>query len=407
MRPLLLAALLVCLSATSKACLNDRDSDALATQNARFPDALRVLSGRFERNPPRFYILRIARVTRQLLIRPRDFALYADLAVAFDKSGDDESALRAMAHKRALLPPFDAKANVNKEAWYRYYANDGTFRVHRFLKQGAKPSALPDLRFARGEIARALQIKPTAHWGREKYRLAVMDWMIGARTKKTEFSLGDFLLSRFQIGYDYDQPHRPLPQNRREMAQGIASLIVLGEAWSNPDLFDALATALETRPTIALSYLARQRSQELLRNGAHSLLPKAIFELAEYQFEDGREFGLNANNAKTLEAFYPKLRAEADDWKNQRDNFMASRFATGKHPDTDTDFWKGWHEPPAPQLAQIAWWNDKRARRIESRQSQTDIFLSFYFLLSLLVALPTWWVWQERRKIRKRKTSAL
>jgi len=76
MRPLLLAALLVCFSATSKACLNDRDSDALATQNARFPDALRVLSGRFERNPPRFYTMRIARVTKQLKARTRAFAAF-------------------------------------------------------------------------------------------------------------------------------------------------------------------------------------------------------------------------------------------------------------------------------------------------------------------------------------------
>jgi len=406
MRPLLLATLLVCFSVSAKACLNDRDSDALATQNARFPDALRVLSGRFERNPPRFYLMRIARVNRQLKVRPREFGLYDDLAVALDKSGDDESALRAMATKRALLPPFDARDETSKEAWYRYYANNGTFRVHRFLKQGAKPSALPDLQLARTEIHRALQIKPNAHWGREKYQLAVMDWMIAARTKKTWLSLGDFLLQRFQIDADFDRPRHPLAQNRRDMAQGLASLIVLGEAWRSPDLFDALATSLETRPTIALSYLARQRSQELLGNGARSLQPDTVMPLQMYWLTDTREYGLNETNSKTLEAFYPKLRAEADDWATQRDHFMASRFAIGKHPDTDADFWKGWHEPPAPQLAQVAWWNQKRAWQIEARYAQKIRRVISFAPLGLLATLPMLWIWRKRRNNRKRKTSA-
>lgn len=407
MRPLLLAALLVCFSATSKACLNDRDSDALATQNARFPDALRVLSGRFERNPPRFYTMRIARVTKQLKPRPRDFALYDDLAVAFDKGGDDEAALRAMAHKRAILPSFDAKENAGKEAWYRFYANDGTFRVHRFLKSGAKVSSLPDLRLARTEIHRALQIKPNAHWGREKYQLAVMDWMIAARTVKTSDTLAEFLEKRFNWTNDYGRG--PLPKERREAAQGLAGLIVLGAAWRSADIFDALAGALRHRSTIGLSHLCLLRCDELLRGGARSLAVSPLVP-SQDRFEtirEWREFGLNENNAATLDSFYPKLRAEADDWTNQRDHFMESRFALGKHPDTDTHFWKGWHEPPAPQLEQVAWWNEKRAQQIESRRFQTDVLLSFYFLLSLLVALPTWWIWRARRKKRQRQTSAL
>ncbi len=133
-------ALLVSFPLSSRACLNDRDSDALAVQNNRFPDALRVISGRFERNPPRFYQMRATRVRHELKSKPRDFALYDDLAVSLDKLGDDEAALEVMAQKRALLPAFNARDKALKEAWYRFFASDGTFRAHRFLKSGANAS---------------------------------------------------------------------------------------------------------------------------------------------------------------------------------------------------------------------------------------------------------------------------
>jgi len=305
------------------------------------------------------------------------------------------------------LPPFDAKDKTGKEAWYRYYANDGTFRVHRFLKSGAKLSSIGDLRLAQAEIHRALQIKPNAHWGREKYQLAVMDWMIAARTVKTSDTLAEFLEKRFNWTEDYGRG--PLPKERREAAQGLAGLIVLGAAWRSADIFDALAGALRHRSTIGLSHLCLLRCDELLRGGAHSFAVSPLvpsrdrFEPTEEQ----REFGLNENNAKTLDSFYPKLRAEADDWTNQRDHFMESRFALGKHPDTDTHFWKGWHEPPAPQLEQVAWWNEKEARETGRQRTEMKIGALIIALLALIITLPMAWVWRARRKKRQRQTSAL
>ena len=191
-------ALLVCFPLASNACLNDRDSDALAVQNNRFPDALRVITGRFERNPPRFYQMRIARVERELKSKPRDFGLYDDLAVAHDKLGDDKTALKIMASKRALLPAFSAKdkAKANKEAWYRFFANDGTFRAHRFLKSGAKVQNIGEMKRARDEIIRALQIKPNAHFGRERVQLMVMDWTLATKKGKANKTLGEWIEAR-------------------------------------------------------------------------------------------------------------------------------------------------------------------------------------------------------------------
>lgn len=105
----------------ARACLNDRDSDSLATQAAKFPDTLRVITGRFERNPPLFYQMRIRRSLTQLQKKPRDFGLYDDIAVAFDRLGRDDEALAIMTKKRVLLPRFNAKDLKLKEAWYRFF----------------------------------------------------------------------------------------------------------------------------------------------------------------------------------------------------------------------------------------------------------------------------------------------
>ena len=118
---------LVCLSVPVRACMNDRDSDSLAEEAQGLPDVVQVISGRFPRNPPLFYQMRIARVQQELNQNPRNFPLYDDIAVALDRLGRDDEAIRWIETKRRLLPPFNANNRVLKEHWYRYYANAGTF----------------------------------------------------------------------------------------------------------------------------------------------------------------------------------------------------------------------------------------------------------------------------------------
>ena len=391
MRRLLLVALLVSVPLASNACLNDRDSDALAVQNNRFPDALRVISGRFERNPPRFYQMRIARVEAELKARPRDFGLYDDLAVAHDKLGDDESALKIMASKRAILPAYNAHDKTNTEAWYRFFANDGTFRAHRFLHNGAKVQNLGEMTRARNEIIRALQIKPNAHFGREKYQRAVMDWVIATKTKKTNAALDEFLDNRFDWEMDNSEATNGA---MTEAAQGLSGLIVLGAAWRSPDVFHALARSLSSPQTVALSFLAQKRSEELLGHGVPSLNPAALnLETIESQKEMLQHIGLNPQNARTLDALYPKLRAEAENWSANRAKFMEAKFALGKHPDTDANFWNGWKDSAPPSL-DVAWFNQTEE---DNRTISTQIAELVGFVIGVFVLL----IWLLRRRAKR------
>ena len=116
-------------------CINDRDSDTLAAEGKQLPDVVRVISGRFERNPPLYFQMRIARVQKELQLYPERLPLYDDIAVAFDRLGRGDEAIAWMNRKKAQLAKLqlasstrlNAKSPILKEATYRYFANDGTF----------------------------------------------------------------------------------------------------------------------------------------------------------------------------------------------------------------------------------------------------------------------------------------
>lgn len=65
-------ALLVGLSLSAAACLWDRDTPA--EEALGLPEVVAVLTGRFERNPPLYYEMRLARVTLHLQSQPGDYA---------------------------------------------------------------------------------------------------------------------------------------------------------------------------------------------------------------------------------------------------------------------------------------------------------------------------------------------
>lgn len=174
-----LAALL--LAAPARACLNDRDT--LAEEIKGLPDITRIITGRFERNPPLYYEMRIKRIGASLPSHPDTLNDYDDIAVALDRVGRDDEAIGWEEKKRARLVALHVSDTdpATKENWYRYYANCGTCWVHRWLRHGADRTKIAQVKTARDMIARAIVIKPGAHEGREKYQLLVMDWIIQPR----------------------------------------------------------------------------------------------------------------------------------------------------------------------------------------------------------------------------------
>jgi len=353
----------VLLPVAASACLNDRDT--LAAQSERFPDAVRIITGRYERNPKEFYTVRIRRVEGELKANPRRLDLYDDVAVAYDRIGDSAAALGWMSRKRQLLEPLNlpkpgSRLDERGEAVYRYFANVGTFRVHRWLREGAKPSRIGELRQARQEIATALKLKPNAHFGREPVQLGVMDWILDSSAGGNA-SLGDFLIAEAEH----------LPEKRIErskaIAQGLLGLIAMGDAWRSVDVAEALAGGISWHyRSRDLGEFAALRHDELVNQGGKSLFPKHARSIYfPSQILDD-----------VVRSNFTRLRSEADQWHRQREAFMVARLADGRHPDTDPKFWEGYESPRPPAIVEPFRWGTVLN------------YAFFYGLPALFVALP-------------------
>ena len=135
------------------ACLWDRDT--LAMERQRFPTALELITGKFLRHSADFYRWRVTDRRARITTQPTP-DLYDDLAVALDKIGDTEEAIRVTEAKAAIYPGL-----------YSTHANLGTFYFHA----GKFGLGLP-------EIEKALTINPEAHFGREIYQKRLVEYLL-------------------------------------------------------------------------------------------------------------------------------------------------------------------------------------------------------------------------------------
>jgi hypothetical protein len=350
-RALTAIVLLVGLPLSVAACLWDRDTPASEAKG--MPEVVAVLTGRFARNPPLYYEMRLARVTAQLQSHPDDLAAYDDAGVACDRIGRGDEAISWMERKRAQLEKLDAARPEVKEQRYRYHANLGTFLVHRWARQGADRTKIDEVKAARDEIAKALEINPNAHFGREKYQLRALEWIVEPPKAEGLEDLPNLLGWSFADIYGQDTD----PKEADGAVRGLAGLIVLGNAWESVDIFHALNVALQRdsmgyargrdggRNTLA--YLAWLRCRELIDAGKGSMLPDAP------KGEGLKPLLRRPDFVKAdllLDSAFLKLRTEADAWHTARTAFMTRRLKEGRHPDTDPSFWSGYTERPAPRL---------------------------------------------------------
>jgi tetratricopeptide (TPR) repeat protein len=349
-RTLAVFALLLSLSMPVAACLWDRDTPADEAKG--MPEVIAVLTGRFERNPPLFYEMRLELVRSELRSHPEDMAAYDDAGVACDRLGRGDEAISWMTAKRVQLDMLDASRPEAKDQLYRYHANLGTFLVHRWARQGADRAKIGEVKAARAEIAKALEINPNAHFGREKYQLRAIEWIIDPPKAAGKTYLPNLL------GWSQEELHDLRdPKEADEAVRGLAGLIVLGNAWESVDVFHALNVALQ-HDTLgftkdldggrnSLAYLAWLRCHELIDAGKGSVLPdapkgeklKSMIPLPVLARTDG-----------SLDQAFVRLRRDADNWHAARTAFMMKHLKAGRHPDTDRGFWKDYAWTHAPAL---------------------------------------------------------
>jgi hypothetical protein len=199
MKRLIMAALFMA-ATPSFACINDRDTLAqeVAAQNANssgLPNVARIITGRFERNPPLYYEMRLKRVANELKIDPTRLDLYDDAGAASDRLHRSKEAIEWMEQKRRQLEISKIDPKLKREHLYHYFANAGTFHAHLWLRSGANRQDMREMKIGRDMIKKAIEIKPDAHFGREKYQLLLMEWVLNPPpvNKNIDKRIPDFL----------------------------------------------------------------------------------------------------------------------------------------------------------------------------------------------------------------------
>lgn len=348
---LLLPCLLSLFAAALPACLWDYDT--LAQESRGKADLKAVIVGGFPRNPPLYYEMRLERVTKLLETSPDDLDAYDAAGVACDRLGRADEAIEWMTRKQAAMERmgYDASKHEQPNHRYRYLANLGTFYAHRWFKNGANREAMDDLKQGRELIAQAIKENPNAHFGREKYQLMVMDWVIGLDPEKLG-ATSDFErtpLGNFD-GFFIEDFER---EDVDEALAGFSGLILQGNAWESVDVLNTIRALLAHRNDRSFAYFAELRVRELAIDGKRSITWQGKIDI-EAALEYQSVQGVTTESGTTAE--YKRLREVATEWHERRTAYMLDNLSQGRHPDTHPEFWSDFDgDPEMPEGMEPSW----------------------------------------------------
>jgi tetratricopeptide (TPR) repeat protein len=300
------------------ACLWDYDT---LRQEARgMPGVIEAITGRFDRYPPLYYEMRLERVTKLLEGSPDDLDAYDGAAVACDRLGDSDGAIEWMARKSEVIDRLEARGEDTGDHRYRYLANLGTFHAHRWIRNGADRADPTDLERARDLIAEAIELNPDAHFGRERYQLLAIDWLLDPpdpeeiyfheTTGVPSIWMADPVFQEILGGW-YSSESALVTAGYDDAVDGLTGLIVLGDAWQSVDVFAALACALLDQGDHNVAYVANLRCAELNAAGHASLHPAAGADDPVQTIDSVFE-------PEEINAWYTEARREADAWREAR-----------------------------------------------------------------------------------------
>ncbi len=303
------------------ACYND--SDTYLTELRDNLDLTNSIIGRFTIYPPEYYKKRIEIQTQILKKNPSNLDAYDSIAVACDRIGNSNDALRWINEKKKHYGKDPGKHLYTTEA------NEGTFLIHRWVR-GHKPGDMTDAIAAETHIFNAIRINPDAHFGREFAQLYCIRAII--QSGKGADWMPTFTENLIQLG-------KKDGVDRRKLRYGIAGMMVLGNAWNSPVMIQAIAELVPEEGQVASLCKAKLH---FLQNTDERFMGKDL----KGEFPIVAKSTTHGSDRTLME----QLLRNGQEFRTGQDEFIEKQLAVGKHPDKGDDFWQGFKAvPPVPK----------------------------------------------------------
>ena len=355
-----LGILVVTSSAT--ACYNDIDTNLTELRDNL--DVTKAIIGRFTIYPREYYRRRIEIQSAILKKDPNNLEAYDNISVAYDRVGDGDSALKWIREKRKHL------TNAPKIQLYSTEANEGTFLIVRWIR-GHKPGDLTDAIESEKHIAKALEINPNAHFGREFAQLYSIQAMIACGKEEHWESL--FAETLIKIA---DKKHI----DHKKLRFGIAGMMVLGAAWNMPAMIQAIANLVPEETQVV----------NLCRMRIGAAIPE--WDKNDYSIVNVKK--VNPKERAVLQT----LLSNGDEFQAHREAWILDQISKGRHPDTHPDFWKGFTDVPEIGETELIVKRKKPWYQSQERVMQMAVIFGAVTSMFLVVG---YYIYRKRRFIQR------
>ncbi len=350
------------LTSSALGCYNDVDTNLTELRDNL--DVTKAIIGRFTIYPREYYRRRIEIQSAILKKDPNNLEAYDNISVAYDRVGDGDSALKWIRKKRKHL------ANAPKSQLYSTEANEGTFLIVRWIR-GHKPGDVTDAIESEKHIAKALEINPNAHFGREFAQLYSIQAMI--ECGKEEHWESSFAETLIKIA---DRNHI----DHKKLRFGIAGMMVLGAAWNMPAMIQAIANLVPEETQVV----------NLCRMRLDYVIPE--WDQNDYSI-------VKAKRVNPLEKdVLNQLVSNGGEFQAHREEWILDQISKGKHPDTHPDFWQGFTDVPEIGEKELIV-KRKKAYWEKPENIQQALFLAVAFgAISLAIG---YYIYRKRRFIQR------
>ena len=129
---------------------------------------------------------------------------------------------------------------------------------------------------------------------------------------------------------------------REKASEGLIGLIALGSAFESIDVIMLLGSVDEN--SASLNGLAKKRAEHLAASGRKPIMSPTYLESLDTA-------GSMLRDTEWVQKAWLELNREGERYRKNRTDFMLTKLKSGKHPDTDPDFWQGYIETPKTDLS--------------------------------------------------------